>query len=117
MSEFKSFPKNKKTKKKIRNPKPTAKDICIICGRPYAETHEVFFGKNSYLSKVHKMQARLCYECQRGTNGAHGKNGGELNRKLKKMYQRKFEETHSREEFMRIFGQNYLWDEEDLNDN
>jgi len=27
---------------------------------------------------------------------------------LKKMAQRKFEETHSREEFMQIFGRNYL---------
>lgn len=101
------------SKKRIRNPKPTAEDFCCECGRSYAETHEVYFGKNSYLSKVHKMQAKLCYECQRGTYGVHGKHGHELDMKLKKKYQRIFEEAYSRQEFMRIFGKNYLTDEED----
>lgn len=32
---------------------------------------------------------------------------------LKKMAQRVFEQTHSRAEFMNIFGKNYLWDEDD----
>lgn len=32
----------------------------------------------------------------------------ELDLKLKREAQRKFEETHSREEFMQLFGRNYL---------
>lgn len=32
----------------------------------------------------------------------------ELNLKLKRECQEKFEETHSREEFMRLIGKNYL---------
>ena len=32
---------------------------------------------------------------------------------VKQAAQRKFEETHSREEFMQIFGKNFIWEEED----
>ena len=41
-------------------------------------------------------------------DGVHGKNGKNLNLFLKQECQRKFEETHSREEFMALIGRNYL---------
>jgi hypothetical protein len=41
-------------------------------------------------------------------DGVHGKNGQALDMKLKQDCQRKYEETHSREEFMRLIGKNYL---------
>ena len=50
----------------------------------------------------------LCPQCHRGTDGVHGKNGKELNERLKREGQRKFEERYSRYTFMNIFGQNYL---------
>jgi len=37
----------------------------------------------------------------------------ELNMCLRKTCQRKFEQTHSRDEFMKLIGFNYLWEEED----
>jgi hypothetical protein len=40
--------------------------------------------------------------------GVHGKNGHELDLMLKKHCQMKYEETHSREEFMALIGKNYL---------
>lgn len=40
--------------------------------------------------------------------GVHGRDGAELDRRLKAECQRKFEEKHSREEFMKIIGRNYL---------
>lgn len=40
--------------------------------------------------------------------GVHGRDGRELDLRLKRECQAKFEETHSREEFMKIFGRNYL---------
>lgn len=40
--------------------------------------------------------------------GVHGKNGHELDIMLKQHCQRKYEETHSREEFMKLIGRNYL---------
>lgn len=41
-------------------------------------------------------------------DGVHGKNGHELDIKLKQDCQRKYEETHSREEFIELIGKNYL---------
>jgi len=99
-------------RKKIRNPKPTVKDICTQCGRPYAHLHEVFFGKDKYMSQVYGMQERLCYLCHEGTEGVHGKNGEALDTKLKKKHQRIFEKRYGHEKFMEIFKKNYLWDEE-----
>lgn len=43
----------------------------------------------------------------------HGRDGHALDLRLKQDCQRKFEETHSREEFMAIIGRNYLPDEAD----
>jgi hypothetical protein len=40
--------------------------------------------------------------------GVHGKNGRELDLMLKRHAQAKFEETHSREEFLQLIGRNYL---------
>ena len=40
--------------------------------------------------------------------GVHGKNGHELDLMLKQHCQMKYEETHSREEFMRLIGKSYL---------
>jgi hypothetical protein len=38
----------------------------------------------------------------------HGKNGHDLDMMLKRTAQAEFEKTHSREEFISIFGKNYL---------
>jgi hypothetical protein len=42
------------------------------------------------------------------SEGVHGKNGHKLDLMLKQDCQRKFEETHSREEFIKLIGKNYL---------
>ena len=47
----------------------------------------------------------------RGTEGVHGRDGHETDPLLKRVCQRRFEEAHSREEFMAIIGRNYLPDE------
>lgn len=41
-------------------------------------------------------------------HGVHGKDGHELDLMLKQHCQMKYEETHSREEFMKLIGKNYL---------
>lgn len=43
--------------------------------------------------------------------GVHGRDGHKVDLRLKQDCQRKFEETHTREEFMAIIGRNYLSDE------
>lgn len=41
-------------------------------------------------------------------HGVHGKDGHELDLMLKRHCQMAYEKTHSREEFMRLIGKNYL---------
>ena len=82
---------------------------CFICQKQTElEEHHIFFGINRKFSEKYGLKVSLCYEHHRGTNGVHGKNGKQLNEKLKKVAQRKFEEKHTKEEFMQIFGMNYL---------
>lgn len=94
--------------KKLRNPKPTYEDYCIVCGTGFAELHEIFFGKNSQLSKRYGCQVRLCFEHHRGTYGVHGKNGHELDKGLKQKGQLDFENRYPDLSFLKIFGKNYV---------
>jgi hypothetical protein len=50
----------------------------------------------------------LCYIHHRGTYGVHGKYGHQLDLQLKQHCQREFEKTHTREEFIKLIGRNYL---------
>lgn len=53
------------------------------------------------------MVAWLCPEChQYGANAVHRNRFSDL--KLKERYQRKFEQEHPNESFIKIFGRNYL---------
>lgn len=85
---------------------------CWACGRRYGlERHHVFYG-TAYrqMSERYGLTVWLCVEHHRGNSGVHGKNQ-ELRKRLMRYAQRKFEESHTREEFLRIFGRNRL-DEE-----
>ncbi len=58
--------------------------------------------------KYPELQFDLCYKCHQGTNGVHGKNGAALALKLKKVGQTEFVARHGMDEWMRVFGRNYL---------
>jgi 5-methylcytosine-specific restriction endonuclease McrA len=109
---------NKKpTKKYLKNLKLEVIErdggCCVVCGNPNFSIHHVFAGNNRKTSNQHsEMMTLLCYEHHQGTNGVHGKNGHELDEQMKRDAQRRFEETHSRQEFMDLIGKNYLEDEE-----
>lgn len=94
--------------KKKHNPKPTINDICIICGSPYAHTHEVFFGNpNARLSQEYGMTVRLCqYHHQDHKVGVH--HNREFNLSLKREYQQKFNKMYPDLSFTDIFGRNWL---------
>ena len=80
---------------------------CYICGNPYVEEHHVIYGtSNRKSSEKYGLKVFLCYEHHRGNQGVHFNK--ELDTFLKQTAQRKFEESHTREEFMAIFGRNYL---------
>lgn len=67
----------------------------------------VFYGHGlRQLSEQYGMVATLCWKCHRGGRGVHLNH--ELDLELKQLFQQKFEETHSRQAFMAIFGRNWL---------
>ena len=82
---------------------------CYLCGRTDAlEKHHVFFGyPGRRHSDEHGLWVWLCPECHRtGKHSAHLDYQTNVN--LKKDGQRAFELTHTRSEFMDIFGRNWL---------
>lgn len=95
-------------------------DICHLCGRPAGwnsngmfdslEEHHIFEGNpRRELSDDYGLTVRLHgIECHReGKNSAH--KNIKVRRKLEAEAQQQFEKVHgSREDFMRIFGKNYL---------
>ena len=124
---FNPCPKNKvivkDTKKEVlkeikKKKKELESDFCImpkstkystVRTKKYSERHEVFFSKAYRMKSIKDgLIIFLTEQDHRGTNGVHGKNGRQLDIKLKKIAQRKYEETHTREEFIKLIGKSYL---------
>ena len=77
------------------------------------EKHHIYFGKKAWtISDKHGFWVWLRPEWHRGMYGVHGKCGHNVDLLLKQDCQRKYEETHDREEWMRLIGKNYLEDED-----
>lgn len=83
---------------------------CLNCGiTQNLHNHHIYFGiKNRKISDKNGFTCWLCHHCHEGTDGVHGKNGHELDLQLKRLCQEKYEENHSREDFIRLIGRNYL---------
>lgn len=76
------------------------------------ERHHIYYGSGMrQISDKHGFWVWLKPEWHRGTQGVHGRDGHKVDLTLKQDCQRRFEETHSREEFMQIIGRNYLNEE------
>lgn len=109
------FPKGEKKKKRMKHPKSilnTQKGICFIMGTPAkTERHHIFGGPNRKHSERYGLTVELCPYCRRESrHSAH--QDGMINHVLHEMGQRAFEEKiGSREEFIKIFGKNYLEEE------
>lgn len=92
----------------ISNPRPTENDLCIVCGYPFAETHEVFFG-NAYLrnkSIEYGCQEKLCvFHHREGKNAVH--NNRQFDLELKRKHQARLLEDMTEIEFIKIFGKLY----------
>ena len=87
--------------------------VCYLCGRngngDRLEEHHILFGNpNRDHSEKYGLKVWLCGErCHRnGKNAAHRCRDTDL--MLKRIAQEKFEENHSREDFISLFGRNYL---------
>ena len=94
--------------KKKPNPQPTAEDLCVICGAPYAMTHEVYFSNpDARLSQDYGMTVRLCYRHhQDHKEGVH--HNRELDLKLKWEFYDKFKSMYPNLKFEEIFKTGWM---------
>lgn len=82
---------------------------CYFCGRVNGlEKHHIFGGvANRKISEAHGFWVWLCgATCHRGTDG--GQYDKLKNLQLKQDAQFAFERTHTRQEWMKLIGKNYL---------
>ena len=82
--------------------------VCYFCGRVVGlERHHVFAGvANRKLSDRHGLWVWLCHNCHTGTEGAQYDKLKNL--RLKQDAQFAYERTHTRTEWMKLIGKNYL---------
>ena len=77
--------------------------VCFKCKRPKNDLHEIYEGKNRQNSMIHGFVIPLCRECHFWIH-----HDIQMNEYYKQMCQKKFEENHTRDEFMDIIHRNYL---------
>jgi len=86
--------------------------MCEVCEMsPAVTTHEVYYGTaNRKVSIKHKFQVKICARCH---DAAHYKIsvGHDMNMELRKQFQREYEKNHTKEEFIKLIGQDYLREE------
>jgi hypothetical protein len=106
--EVNPIPKPPKSKrKKAVISRPTVEKKCYITGATTGlHKHHIFGGPNRKLSELYGLYVYLIQEYHTGAKGVHFNR--EFDLQLKREGQMKFEETHSREDFVRVFGKNYL---------
>ena len=83
---------------------------CYITGQTNnLHLHHIFAGGRRKISDREGFVVYLAgWLHNQSDEGVHGKNGHELDMMLKRHCQMKYEETHTREEFMALIGKNYL---------
>lgn len=82
-------------------------DECCVCGRRAEACHHIFGGPNRKISDREGFTVPLCNRCHNmSDNGVHFNMS--LDRFMKRWAQKKYEETHTREEFLKLIGRNYL---------
>ena len=86
---------------------------CYKTGDTYnLHEHHIFGGARRKLSEKYGLKVYLRADWHNMADyGVHFDK--EFDLRLKRAAQRAFEREHSREEFMLIFGKNYIWDDEE----
>ena len=74
---------------------------CAICGNNQVALHHIFEGKNRKKSTKYGMVVPLCPYHHQWVHKTNYKG-------FKEQAQKEFEKTHTREEFIKIFGRSYL---------
>ena len=77
------------------------KGKCDYCNKYYKklDPHEVYGGSNRKRSIKNKFVALLCRNCH---------DDKKVLKELKKKYQKEYEKNHTRDEFIKLIGKNYL---------
>lgn len=105
--------KRKRQKKSIMHCKDGTCYLCIRLNQDYRyhrnlQEHHVFNGPNRSKSEAEGLKVFLCLE-----HHTAGKEAVHINAEnmllLKREGQRIYEKTHSREEFIKEFGKNYIF--------
>lgn len=78
---------------------------CRLCGRyKKLEEHHLIFGRGEReISEKYNLKIKICRECHTRLHRSK-----DLMDWSKKLGQRMFEKDHTREEFIKVFGRNYL---------
>ena len=80
---------------------------CLYCRTTEnIESHHIFGGPNRKNSEKYGLKVWLCHEHHTGPQGVHFNK--ELMDQIHNIGQLMFEAKYSHEEFIRIFGKNYL---------
>lgn len=74
-------------------------EICYICKTKKEDLHEIYGGRNRKISIKNGFVVPLCRKCHQNN---------EILQKLQRELQKKYEKTHTREEFIKLIGKNYL---------
>ena len=81
---------------------------CFVCGKPYdLELHHIYRAPYRNRCTRYGLTVWLCHEHHTGNKGVHNGNKA-VDRYLKELAQRKFEEAFTREKFIETFGRSYL---------
>ena len=113
------YPKQKTKKRRMLHPPsilPQRPGECYLCerlGEPrswaYLEKHHIFDGPNKKISEENGFTVKLCVDHHReGPRAVH--RNIDMMRLLQRDAQRKYEQSHSRKQFMELIGRNYLED-------
>lgn len=79
---------------------------CFVCGRPYPNIHHMMNKADKKKAEKYGLILPLCVNHHTGAEGVHSKPEKML--ACRQMAQRKFEEEHTREEWIAEFGKSYL---------
>lgn len=99
-------------KREIKSVLKTRPGLCYLCKRQ-TETclHHVYFSFNRWMSDENGFVVFLCPSCHtESPTSAHKCRDTDLY--LKRRCQAAYEKNHTRDEFMRLVGRNYLTEKE-----
>ena len=110
-------PQDKKKKKKVNGYKNKADRVCAYTGRPFAERHEIFCGRNRQISIDNGFQIDVCPEIHAELQANITEWAQAENLRLRQKCQSEYEDTligsgitpgEARKLWIKLIGRSYL---------